>query len=200
MTDTPEPEIVDERRFAAADYIDPGEGGTPYTEKFARFVHQVKHGHLPDIGEVPEIPPQVRAFAEELAVIHLPEWRNPAGRLLSAPTVTSMKQAVRVAGYLYERGYRWHPELEQVRWVPTPSGPPGAFDTGLHITPDEHGDWPVLDPEQFYDIADIKVERLNDGQWGASHPRGLAFKAATKSEAYAGLVGRLRAKIEEATS
>jgi hypothetical protein len=196
------PEVVDSREFEAgrsvgADgYINTGTAKV--TPAFLAFMQQAITGQLPDLGEVPEVDPQQRMLAEELAVIHLPEYHNPAGRKLAKPAVSSIKQAPRVADYLFKRGWRFHPELEQVRWVPTPGGMPGPYDTGLHISPNEDGTWPILDPEEFWDVGDIKVQQLDDGMWGAAHPRGIQFEAATKSEAYEGLVKRLREKIEEA--
>lgn len=172
--------------------------GARVSPQFLAFVQQAIYGKLPDPGEVPEMDPEIVALAEELACIHLPEWRNPAGRQLAEPTVTGIKQAVRVAEYLHKRGIRRHPDLEQIRWVPTPGGMVGPFDTGLHITPDENGQWPTPDPEEFWDIEDIKVTQLQNGTWAAAHPRGIALEADTKSEAYAGLVDKIRAKIEEA--
>jgi hypothetical protein len=85
-----------------------------------------------------------------------------------------------------------------VRWTPTPGVTSGPYDQGLHVHPDADGNWPAPDPEAFYDFDDIKVEPLEDGSYSATHPRGIAFQAPTKSEAYAGIVERLRAKIEEA--
>jgi hypothetical protein len=198
-------EVIDSREFPAGaqldddGYIDVGNGAR-VTPAFAAFVEQVVSGRLPDPGKVPEVDPQVRALAAELTVVHLPEWTNPAGRKLAEPTVTSIKQAIRIAAYLVDRGVRVHPELERIRWVPTPGGPPGPYDTGLHITPNEDGTWPVLDPEAFWDVDDIETAQKPDGTWAAAHPRGLQFEAGTKSEAYAGLVERIRAKIEEANA
>lgn len=197
-------DIIETREFPAGDrrgespYLDTG--GVPVTPRFLAFVQQALTGKLPDLGTTGELDPEIIALAEELAVVHLPEWRNPAGRKLAAPTVTSVRQAPRIAEYLYQRGWRHHRDLEQIRWIPTPGGPAGPHDTGLHITPDEHGQWPAPDPEQFWDIAEIEVNRLADGTWAASHPRGIAFEAATKSEAYAGLAQRIRNKIEEANN
>ncbi|SNY83928.1 hypothetical protein SAMN04244553_3579 [Nocardia amikacinitolerans] len=199
-----EPEIVESVSFPAADAVTSEApryrdiNGIGVTDKFIAFMQQALHGRLPELGEVAEADPQIRYLAEELTVVHLPEWRNPAGRKLADPTVTSIKGAPRLADYLFQRGWRHHPELEQIRWVPTPGGPPGPYDTGLHVTPDENGEWPMPDPEEFYDIDDIDVRQLEDGTWAAAHPRGLAFQAPTKSEAYAGLVEKIRTKIKEA--
>ncbi|WP_280247954.1 hypothetical protein [Nocardia abscessus] len=168
------------------------------TELFEAFLRQVVDGQLPKLGDIPEVDPLVAELAAELLVVHLPEWRNPAGRLLAGPTTVPIPQAPRLAAYLVERGWVHDPSRERVRWIPTPGGPPGPYDNGLHIHPDETGEWPAPDPEVFYDVADIRVDQLADGTWSATHPRDIAYQAPTKSEAYAGLVGRLRAKIEEA--
>lgn len=142
--------------------------------------------------------PEVKALAEELSVIHLPEWRSEVGRKLAEPTVTSIKQAVRVAEYLVKRGVRVHPDLEEIRWTPTPGGQPGVFDTALHLTKDATGNWPAPDPEVFYNLEDIQVTKTDDGLWSATHPRGLATEAPTKTDAYAALVDQLRARIDQA--
>ncbi|WP_433597932.1 hypothetical protein ACQPXH_19265 [Nocardia sp. CA-135953] len=200
------PEIVEQivtragRELEEQQYQPSGVEGVEVTEKWGQFMQMALNGRLPDLGDVPEVDPQVRALAEDLAVIHLPDWLNPAGRKLAEPTTVQTQQAPRIAQYLIDRGWRHHPELETVRWRPTPGGPPGVYDQGLHIHPDEDGNWPDPDPEEFYDISDIQVTQLEDGTWAARHPRDLAFQASTKSEAYAGLVERIRAKIEEATN
>lgn len=172
--------------------------GVEVTEKFREFLRLAAEGKLPDVGEMPAQHPDVAKLAAELVVMHLPEWRNPAGRVMARPTAISVPNAPRVAQYLIERGWRFHPEHEKVRWVPTPGNTSGPHDDGLHIEPDENGQWPAPDPEQFYDFDDIDVTQTDDAKWAAIHPRGVAFTADTKSEAYAGIVGRLRAKIEEA--
>ncbi|NEW27237.1 hypothetical protein [Nocardia cyriacigeorgica] len=197
-------EVVEEiitpagRQARAGAYEPSSVDGVEITEKFRAFLRQVVDGQLPDLGDVPEVDPLVAELAAELLVVHLPEWRNPAGRVLAGPTTVPIPQAPRLAAYLIDRGWIRDPSRERVRWIPTPGGLPGPYDQGLHIHPDENGEWPAPDPEQFYDLDDIKVEQLNSGEWSATHPRGIAFQASTKSEAYEGIVGRLRAKIEEA--
>ncbi|WP_067466083.1 hypothetical protein [Nocardia amamiensis] len=162
------------------------------------LIQHALSGKLAESEATAELDPQVRALAEELSVIHLPEWRDSVGRKRAEPAVTSIKQATRVADYLVKRGVRVHPELEEIRWTPTPGGMPGAFDIGLHVTKDEDGQWPAPDPESFYDFDDIEVEQTDEGLWCATHPRGLAVEATTKTEAYAGIVDRLRERIERA--
>ncbi len=194
-----EPEVVESVSFKTADYIESPDGGPKITPQFISFLQQALTGKLPDLGEIPEEDPEVLTLAAELAVIHLPEWTNPAGRKLADPTVTSIKQAIRVAKYLVQgRGVRIHPDLETLRWVPTPGGLAGPYDTGLHVTKDEHGNWPTPDPEQFYDVDDVTVSQLDTGEWAAVHPRGIQFTAPSKSEALQGIIERIRQKIEEA--
>lgn len=182
----------------AAEYQPSGVEGVQVTEKWKRFAQMAVDGRLPDLGEIPQVHPNVKALAEELAVLHLPEWRNPAGRKLAEPTTVQTQQAPRLAQWLHDRGVRIHPELETVRWRPTPGGPPGVYDQGLHIYPDADGNWPDPDPEDFYDLDDIEVKPIEGGRWAGVHPRGIAFEADSKSEAYEGIVGALRRKIEEA--
>ncbi|WP_280358121.1 hypothetical protein [Nocardia otitidiscaviarum] len=176
------------------------DAGQFVSPEFLAFVQQALAGKLATAQEEDELDPQVRALAEELSVIHLPEWHDKTGRRRAEPTVTSIKQATRVAEYLVRRGVRIHPELEEIRWTPTPAGPPGAFDTGMHVTKNENGDWPAPDPEEFYNLDDIEVKQTDDGMWSAAHPRGLTFEAATKTDAYAGIVEQLRTRIEQARS
>ncbi|MGW5316712.1 hypothetical protein [Nocardia thailandica] len=179
------------------EYHQTGTEGVQVTDRMMGFLRQVVEGKLPTV-DVPEASPEVRQLTEELAVLHLPEWRNPAGRKLAEPTVITMTQAARIADYLVRRGYVHDPEREAIRWAPTPRGLPGPHDLGLHYTRGEDGQWPVLDHEAFWNVDDIRVEQLPDGTWKGEHPRGLAFQAATKSEALAGIAAKVRQKIEEA--
>lgn len=207
-TDHPDREVVEEittraghehaRQEAAREYQKSSVPGVEVTEKFRELLRMAAEGKLPKIDDPGEQHPDVALMAAELVVMHLPEWRNPSGRVMARPTAISVPNAPRVAQYLIERGWRFHPEHETVRWVPTPGVTSGPHDAGLHIEPDENGEWPAPDPEQFYDFDDIDVTRTDDGNWSATHPRGIAFQAQTKSEAYAGIVDRLRAKIQEA--
>lgn len=182
----------------AHDYQRTSVDGVETTEKFRELLRQALAGQLPDLGEIPEADPEVAKLAAELVTLHLPEWRNLAGRSLAKPTVVTMPLAPRVADYLVARGWVHDPSRERVRWIPTPGTSGGPHDPGMHIEPDEYGQWPAPDPEAFYDIDDIKVVEIDGGRWCAQHPRGIAFEADTKSEAYEGIVGRLRAKIKEA--
>ncbi|MFE6923636.1 hypothetical protein ACFVAV_21610 [Nocardia sp. NPDC057663] len=175
------------------------ESGQLVTPEFLALLQQTLSGKLAEPDHDDELDPQVRALAEELSVIHLPEWTSPVGRKLAEPTVTSIKQATRVAEYLIKRGVRVHPELEEIRWVPTPAGAPGAFDTGAHITPDAEGNWPTPDAEEFYDFDEISVKQVEGSAWYATHPRGIAYEGKTKSEAYAAMVAELRRRIDDAS-
>ncbi|WP_109527985.1 hypothetical protein [Nocardia aurea] len=191
--------LIDSVEFGAAAQPPPyakTDEGQLVTPEFLAFMEHVLSGKLPEPVEE-ELDPQVKSLAEELSVIHLPARQRGAGAT-AQPTVTGIKQATRVAEYLVQRGVRVHAELEDIRWVPTPAGQPGAFDTGLHIRKDADGRWPDPDPDAFYDIDDITVTQTEDGVWCAVHPRGLVFQAATKTEAYAGLVDQLRERIEQA--
>ncbi|MFF2553454.1 hypothetical protein ACFVUS_20820 [Nocardia sp. NPDC058058] len=195
-------EIIESVRFGnhaapSSEYVktDTGQLVTP---EFLSLLQQTLSGKLAEPKPDEEQDPQVRALAEELAVIHLPEWHSQVGRKLADPTVTSIKQATRVAEYLVKRGVRVHSDLEEIRWAPTPGGLPGAFDTGMHITKDPEGNWPVPDPETFYDLDLIEVKQTDEGFWSATHPRGLSTEAPTKTDAYAALVNQLRQRINEA--
>ncbi|MFD4438977.1 hypothetical protein ACFWPK_04265 [Nocardia sp. NPDC058519] len=179
------------------EYFATNKEGVQVTEKMRQFLGHVVNGTLPTM-DVPEVAPEVRELAEELAVVHLPEWKNPAGRKLAEPAVIQVAQAPRIADYLIQRGWRRDPALEVVRWSSTPGGLPGPYDTGLHYGRGEDGEWPIPDIEAYWDVDDVKTEQLPDGTWKAEHPRGVAFQAATKSEALAGIVETIRTKIEEA--
>ncbi|MGX1804693.1 hypothetical protein ACWIGI_03185 [Nocardia sp. NPDC055321] len=180
-----------------SDYVET-DTGQLVTPEFLSFLQQTLTGKLAEHKPDETLDPQVRALAEELSIIHLPEWYSEVGRKLADPTVTSIKQATRVAEYLVKRGVRVHPDLEEIRWTPTPLGPPGAFDTGMHITRDENGEWPLPDPESFYDLEEIQVKQTEEGIWSATHPRGLSAEAPTKTDAYAAMVDQLRQRIEQA--
>lgn len=208
MDETPQREVIEEiitphgrehaAREADREYQKSSIPGIEITEQFREFLRMAADGKLPKLDDPGEQHPDVAKLAAELVVMHLPEWRNPAGRVLAKPATISIPNAPRVAQYMIERGWRFHPEFETVRWIPTPGNTSGPHDEGLHVQPDENNEWPAPDPEVFYDFDDISVDRTDDGKWAASHPRGVAFTADTKSEAYEGIVGRLRAKIEEA--
>ncbi|WP_446224986.1 hypothetical protein ACTWPB_07670 [Nocardia sp. IBHARD005] len=176
-----------------------GKEGVQVTDRMQAFLRHVVEGTLPTM-DVPEVAPEVRELAEELAVVHLPEWTNPAGRKLADPAVIQVAQAPRIADFLIARGWRRDPTLEVVRWAPTPGGLPGPYDTGLHYGRDEDGTWPIPDIEAYWDVDDVEVSQLPDGSWKAEHPRGIGFQAASKSEALAGIVETIRTKIEEATN
>lgn len=214
MTDqpapAPEPEVVEQmtteagrihEQTEAAEKARQQQGPPEIPPAMREFLARLLDSKLPDPGEVPQLDRQVLDLARDLAVVHLPEWRNPTGRKLAEPGVVEIKSAVRIAAYLYERGWRFHAELEQIRWIPTPGGPPAPFDDGLHVRPDESGEWPAPDPEQFYDVDAVTVRQEEDSTWSAAHPRGIQYSGATsKSEAYAGIVARLRERIEEANN
>lgn len=199
MSDETIEEVITEagRDQAALKYHATGKDGVRVTAQMQEFLRHVVEGTLPTL-DVPEVAPEVRELAEELAVVHLPEWHNPAGRKLADPTVIQVAQAPRIADYLIQRGWRRDPALEVVRWAPTPGGLPGPYDTGLHYGRDEHGEWPIPDPEAYWDVDDVTTEQLPDGTWKAEHPRGVAFQAATKSEALAGIVDTIRERIAAA--
>lgn len=191
---TSDPEIIEE--ITTPQYHATGVEGVQITDQMRRFLQMALDGKLPDPGPVPEVDPLVAQLAAELVEVHLPEWRNPAGRKIADPLTVRVPQAPRLAAYLVARGWAHDPARETVRWIPTPGGAPD--DQGMHIHPDENGNWPDPDPEAFYDIADVQVSQGEDGRWIAFHPRGIQFEASAKSEAYEGITARLRAKIEEA--
>ncbi len=207
MTDTPEPEVLrtvvteagrkEEQRAKAAQ--ERASEQERVTERYREFAKMAFDGKLPDPGKVAPLDPAVADLLSDLAVLHLPEWRNSAGRKLADATVFTLPSAARIAAYLVERGWRRDPAHERIRWTPTPGGLPGPHDLGLHIRPDpDTGEWPAPDPETFWDVDEVKTAQLPDGSWKAEHPRGLGYQAATKSEALAGIVERIREKIKEA--
>ena len=169
------------------------------SEKYREFARMAIDGKLPDPGKVEPLDPAVTDLLSDLAIVHLPDWHNSAGRKLADATMFALPSAVRLAAYLVERGWIRDPARERIRWTPTPGGLPGPYDVGLHIRPDpDTGEWPQPDAERFWDIDDVEVAQLPDGTWKAEHPRGIAYQASTKSEAFAGIVERIRDKIKEA--
>jgi hypothetical protein len=174
-------------------------GGVFAKPEFKRFVELAMEGKLPKPEDVPELPPEVVALAEELAVIHLPEWHSPTGRKLGGPTSMQIGGgAPRLAQYLIQRGISFDPDKAVVRWIPTPGVPSGASNQGKHIWRNDDGTWPEIpDAEEFWDIDEIEVRQLNDGRWCAFHPRGIECTDPSKTEAFAMCVERVRAKIRE---
>lgn len=171
-------------------------GGEFVSPKFRAFIEAAMEGRLPPADKVAEQDPRVVALAQELMVVHLPEWFTPGGRKIAAPTSMQIGGAIRVAEYLIARGVRFDPDAAVVRWVPTPGVPAGAGDLGTHIYRLEDGSWPETpDAEQFWDVADIEVKQLDNGQWCAFHPRGIECTDASKTEAFAMCTERVRAKV-----
>lgn len=177
-------------------YIDVG--GAFVKPAFKEFVEAAVDGRLPAPPDTPEQDPRVIALAEELMVIHLPEWRNPGGRKLAGPTVMKLGNALRVAEYLLERGVSFYPDQATIRWIPTPGTQLGASDLGKHLYRNPDGTWPEPpDPEEFWSVDDIECHQLPDGQWAAVHPRGIQCTDGSKTEAYSMCVQRVAAKISE---
>ncbi|WP_029925459.1 hypothetical protein [Nocardia otitidiscaviarum] len=173
-------------------------GGAFVHPNYQRFVEAAMKGKLPDLGDIPQRDPKVVALAEELMVIHLPEWVAANGRKLAAPSQMKISGAVRVAEYLLQRGVDIDPEKATVRWVPTPGANLGAGDPGKHIYRNADGTWPEdPDAEAFWDVAEIECQQLDDGRWVAVHPRGIQCEDASKTEAYAMCVERVRARVAE---
>lgn len=173
-------------------------GGAFVTAKFREFVQMAVAGELPEPEKVPELDPKILELAAELAVIHLPEWRNPAGRKLADPTSMRIGSSVRVAQYLIERGVRFEPEHATVRWMSTPGAVRHAGDPGKHLYRLPDGTWPEApDAEEFWSIDDITCEQLDNGRWAAVHPRGIQCEDDSKAEAFGMCVERVRAKIRE---
>lgn len=173
-------------------------GGEWVHPQFKAFVEAVMEGKLPKPEDVPPQDPKVVALAEELMVVHLPEWKNPAGRKIGSPTTMQIGGALRLAEYLVQRGISFDPEQAIVRWVPTPGARLGAGDPGKHLWRNEDGSWPEIpDAEEFWDIDEIDVKQLDDGRWCAFHPRGIECTDASKTEAFAMCVERVRARVAE---
>ena len=193
-------EVVQEVKFRNAQrpahYVEnpdaPGQYVTP--QYLELFKHELKQA-VADRVETAKLDPETKRLAEELAVLHLPEHKV-ADRKTADPTRVEIYQSTRMAAYLIRRGWRFHPEDEQIRWVPTPNGP--SRDLGLHIERNEDGTWPVPDPEDFYDAERIVVAQTPTGKWIANHPCGVHAEAKTKARAHANVVQQLLAKIEEA--
>ncbi|MEU2106476.1 hypothetical protein [Nocardia sp. NPDC019255] len=173
-------------------------GGEFVTPQFKQFVQMAAEGKLPQPEDVPQLDPKVVELAQFLSVIHLPEWKNPAGRKIAEPTSMRIGGSVRLAEYLIQCGISFDPSKAIVRWVPTPGARLGAGDPGKHLWRNEDGSWPeVPDPEEFWNIDEIETQQLDDGQWAAVHPRGIQCQAATKTEAYADCVQRVAARVAE---
>jgi hypothetical protein len=186
-----------DERQPPAGYVDMG--GTFVRPEFKQFIQMAMEGKLPSPEDVPELPPEVVALAQELAVIHLPEWISPTGRKIGGPTSMQIGGgAPRLAQYLIQRGISFDPEKATVRWVPTPGARLGAGDPGKHLWRNPDGSWPeVPDVEEFWSHKEIQTVQRDDGHWTAVHPRGIEFTADTENAAFAGCVQRVQARIAE---
>lgn len=219
MTDIEPPKIVKEIVFEKAKAAQlkrppkgsrksgPPEGFVESPERPGIFAHpdmikqfeNMVRGRL-EIQESEDNDPEVKALADELRQIRLPgEERD--GRSISKPDVVTVMDAERLARYLVKgRGVRVHPELETQRWIPTPgkAGSGGTMDAGTHISKGEDGQWPIVDPEAFYDMDQIEVRQdPANGEWVASHPSGVHHSSYSKMKAQAACVNELMARIDE---
>ncbi len=177
-------------------YIEnPNAPGQWVKPEYLDWIRETLAGAVQNQTEAAKLAPDVKALADELAVVHLPE-HTVADRKVAEPTRVEIHQSTRLAAYLHRRGWRHHPEHEQVRWVPTPNGPSG--DLGIHIERNSDGTWPTPDPEDFYDPEKIVTSQGRDGSWIASHPSGVYAQAPTKARAHANVVQQLLTKTEEA--
>lgn len=152
-----------------------------------------------EIQESEDNDPEVKALANELRQIRLPAEER-AGRKTNSSEVVTIMDAERLARYLvHGRGVRVHPDLETVRWIPTPgkAGSGGTMDAGTHISKGDDGHWPVVDPEAFYDMDQIEVAQdPSNGEWVASHPSGVHHSSHSKMKAQAACVNELMQRIE----
>lgn len=178
-------------------YVDVG-GGQWVAPQFLEFVKAAQEGRLPTPPASEPMDPRVVALAQELTVIHLPEWKSPSGRKLAEPTVMQIKGSLRVAEYLLARGISLNSDDATIRWVATPGARLGTGDPGMHIHRNADGSWPEdPDPETFWSLDAITQHELPGGRWAAVHPKGIQCEDASKDEAYAMCVARVRAKVAE---
>lgn len=198
-------ENVNEVRFRSQETAEPTPppgyidvGGTFVTPRFLEFAKAAQDGTLPPPPASEQIDPQITALAQELAIVHLPEWSAPSGRKLAEPTVMQIKGALRIAEYLIKRGVTFNPDDAVIRWVATPGARLGSGDPGKHIHRNPDGSWPEdPDPETFWSLDEIEQHQLPNGRWAAVHPRGIQCEDDSKDEAYALCVSRVRAKVTE---
>ncbi|WP_326600524.1 hypothetical protein [Rhodococcus sp. PD04] len=192
-------EIVEERIFRGGrEYQRDPETGRLVTGEYLDLIVGQLRDAIADRTAAAKLDPEVKKLAEELSVVHLPK-HEVAGRQTAEPTRVEIYQSTRIAAYLYRRGWRFHPEHEQIRHVSTPDTDP-AGDMGIHIERNEDGTWPIPDPEDFYDAERINVSQTPTGKWIASHPCGIYAEGKTKAVAHADVVQQLLQKIEEAHS
>lgn len=201
MTDEPLREVKFKNHQQRADREPPpgyeNLGGEFVSPQYKAFLLAAMEGKLPQ-PDVPQLPAEVIALAEELMTIHLPEWKNPAGRKLAGPTSMQIGGSVRVAEYFLQRGISFDPEKATIRWVSTPGARLGSGDPGKHIYRRDDGTWPEdPDIEEFWRVEDIECHQLPDGKWAAVHPRGIQCEDASKTEAYSMCVQRVAAKVSE---
>lgn len=202
------PEIVTEIRFKPAgigatigghNADDDDAPGVPQPKTPATNLAQVQQRLLDFAGgkiedPTPEDPDKV-FFYDGLKVVHLPEWKSmPADRI-------QIPQSRRLADALWDQGYRRHPELEQVRWQPSPgTTAKNPHDAGVFVEREADGTWPIADPEEFYSPEKIRVTE-QDGKWCAVHEQAAIVEYAdTRMKAYLAVANQLDKLIESAKS
>lgn len=191
--------VIEERNFRRTK-ADEGWKTSPfgdgYSPQYLSYMQSLLGERVEEQKAAAEISPEVKALADELMVVHLPDWYR-GDRKVAEATRVEIHQAVRLAQYLVEdRGCSGpDPDKERRRWVPTPNA--GPADMGIHVERNPDGTWPTPDPEDFYDLEKLTVSRSQNG-WIASHPCGVKAEATTKSAAHADAVAQLMAKIEAA--
>lgn len=195
-------EVLQEVRFRPSvktpppGYVEnPNSPGQWVTPQYLDWIRDSLSGAVAARAAEAELDPEVKRLADFLAVLHLPE-HTVGDRKVADPTRVEIHQSARMAQYLVDCGWRFHPEHETKRWVPTPNGPSG--DLGIHVERNPDGTWPTPDPEDFYDPEKIVTSQGRDGSWVASHPCGVYAQAPTKARAHADVVQQLLTKTEEA--
>lgn len=195
-------EVLREVRFGPGSKPPPGmyvenpdAPGQLVTPAYLELLRGTLREAVADRTEGAKLDPDVKVLADELAVLHLPE-HTVADRKVAEPTRVEIYQSTRMAAYLHRRGWRFHPEHEEIRYVPTPNA--GDLKThGVHIERNPDGTWPIVDPEAFYDADQIVVAQTPGGEWVASHPCGVHAQHRVKARAHADVVQQLIRKIDE---
>ncbi|MFH5209255.1 hypothetical protein ACHIPZ_13775 [Antrihabitans sp. NCIMB 15449] len=191
----PNKTILEERRFKPPKGFEESKGmpGVYMNADYRAYMQNMLGLKVEDAKAAAEVSPMVKAMADELSTIHLPEWVR-GGRRIAEPTRFTIEQSVRLAQYLVDdRGWSQNLDDERLRWVPTPNAGPG--DMGIHIERNDDGTWPTPDPEDFYDIEKIIMSKSQTG-WIAAHPCGVKAEATSKAQAHADASQKLLSMIE----
>lgn len=131
--------------------------------------------------------------------------RAPAlGRMPSIEVFLADGGAIRLADSFHDAGYRRHPELEIVRWIPSAGmgGRISEYDQGVYVRRNDDGTWPSLDALDYIDPDDIVLVRdeADSTKFRATHtPSGRSALGKSRLKAQKALLEELE-EVEDAAN